>query len=214
MFEHSLKNAYIGEVKEKSIDLRGKTLAEVQAEWWDVVSWNWSYNLNSNWLTTVTSANNWVELYTPITLTAWNKVTINLTGSWTRLSSQYNYGYNSILKWGVGTVLWNEWTPLFCWALNTWSIWGATWFEYNDGLVWTDWPHTAWWDFEMTLTFDLSTWEATYTLTWAMSHTATMTLTSAQISGILSINYFRYRIGIYNNSNTAILKTASFRIEE
>ena len=192
----------------KSIDLRWKTLAQIQAEWWDITSRNWWYNLNSNWLTTTSSTNNWIELYTPIALTAWNKVTVNLTGSWTRTDANYS---STLFGW-VWTTYGNN-TPVFVWAINTWSQWGTTWFEYNGSLIWTSWPHSSWGDFEMTLTFDLRTWAATYTLVWAMNHTTSMTLTSAQISWILNSTYFRFRIGIYKSDNTAILKTVSFKVE-
>jgi len=192
----------------KSIDLRWKTLAQIQAEWFDITSRNWWYNLNSNWLTTTSSSNNWIELYTPITLTTWNKVTVNLTGSWTRTDANYS----SILFGWVWTTYGNN-TPVFVWDINTWSQWGTTWFEYNGSSIGTSWPHSSWGDFEMTLTFDLRTWAATYTLVWAMNHTASITLTSAQISWILNSTYFRFRIGIYKSDNTAILKTASFKVE-
>ena len=48
MFQHSMQNAYIGEVYEYSYDFRNKTLAGVQADWWSFPEWTDWVSFNSN----------------------------------------------------------------------------------------------------------------------------------------------------------------------
>ena len=76
MFEHSLKNAYIGGVYEYSYDFRNKSTSQITADGWIVVSWTPS--TSSDWLKSSDGA---IVLYN-IGNAMTNATKITLTCSW------------------------------------------------------------------------------------------------------------------------------------
>ena len=193
----------------KSIDLRGKTLAQVQAEWFDITSWNGSYTLDSNWLHTVSSSNDTAQLYyhLPSTLTSSNKLQLKQTWYTTRVETTYAGEWRMSFYNTYGDYI-SQWIS---WWYDTWSAWFWTWIMVASSLK-EAWPKTTWWDFSMTLDIDFSTWKIDFVLTWAMSFTSTYTMNSTELNNALTYDYIQYNAMVYNSSWVSRIYTAEFTI--
>lgn len=219
-FEHSLKNAYIGKVIEKSVDLRGKTLAEVQAEWWDIAAFSWSYILGSDWLKNGTTSNNVVFLsyYLPEALTSSNKIKIHITWHRTRNAISWNYNYIWWQDIGLINTIANSWINFISWNYRAWNNGDNTWINYYYNNVLTTlssvWPNNVWGDTDLTFELDLSDGSMTFNITSPTTWTWTWTLSASQLSYVLWLRYVYFRTINLNssNSNYGLIKTIDLTI--
>ena len=194
-----------------STDLRQcSSEADVIAQWWGgIAKYNtWNYTLaNGNWIE-LTSWHNFVcSLYYPLTtpLTTSNKVTMHCTGNWRNWS--YSWGermYLSTATWDAGWT----WACLAFYATET----GIR--IDNDISDITHW--NGYWDFDITMVVDLSTWVITYTWTAASGNYKTInltrTMTAAQIQNAISKSYLTFETICYS-FYAHKLYTAEIKIE-
>lgn len=204
----------------KSIDLRWKTLAQIQAEWFDVTSRNWSYILDSNGLrTTQKDANNWVQLYykLPKLLTASNKIYLKQT--WYGNCSGEFWGINVIWVhiWPWDSSSWHEFYRCIKWQYWTGNYYTSSpsvvksWVLYDESLInsWNGWTR---WNVTIEMNIDLSTGGYSFKCSSPLSYTLTWTLTSSQISTILTYQYVIFSLVSYTSWDCRIY-TAEFTVE-
>jgi hypothetical protein len=176
LYEHPLKNAYIGGYYEYSYDFRNKTTSQVQTDWWTIGSWvsfdsNWAYS--STWSSTTKAIPFSIENAKKIILTAWlynaNNMNCscgmqNTASSGTNGCSIYLEGYSSSYsQYSLNGVTTN------------FTISEPSWQSY--------WTYTL--DFE-NLTYSIVYWTV-YTKSW--------TMTQAQANAIKSNNkYLRFAV--------------------
>ena len=210
-----LKNAYIGEVLHKYIDVRWKTLAQIQTEWWTFHNNRGSYTLDSNWISIYQqNSQALISYHLSNSLTTNNKITFKVTGNCTSAETTSWY-------WGVETIwLFNN-TEL--WYRSTWvygqyhswynSWWWFTWLGSNDSAISTTWTRNKWWDISFVVTIDLSTWVCTYNITWPVSFSTTATLTSEKINTLLTYRYINFWVDEFTANYYMRLHTAELTIE-
>ena len=204
-----LKNAYIGEVIHKYIDVRWKTLAQIQAEWWDL-TYSKSYTLDSNWIS-VSANNSWFNLYYPISLT--NAHTITLKCTW------YTNWWGSWYWWWAFVWINNatsEFGWYLAWVYQSWNNagWKGTnirlWF---DNILSTSWGNNTSWDINQTFIINLDTWVCTYNITSPVTFNTSATLTSAQLSQVKQYWYIWFHSEEWTTNYIMRLYTANITVE-
>ena len=197
----------------KSIDLRWKTLAQIQAEWFDIMSWNGSYVLNSNWLCTDGTINNGISLYYNLWTTLKSTNIIKVKATW------YIWG-GSNLKWYVfiGTAYearaW--WTKNWTWLQYTSWTSSSGWQTRpytNTTALGTAWGNWTTGNVNMEFTLDLNTWNYTGKITSPVTYNTSGTLTASQITNILTYQYISFVIVSYEVNLTNMLYTVEFTVE-
>ena len=212
----TLKNAYIGKVIYKYIDVRWKTLAQIQAEWWWVNNGNWSYTLDSNWIS-VSTQNAWANLYYPISLTNAKKITLrytwNCTSPWS--SSYWWWAMLWISDANNSPSLSDMGNFLF----GIYQSWGNSWWKgtnirlwFNNILSTTLWNNTAG-NIDETFVIDLDTWALTYSINWPVTWTTSATLTSSQLAQVKQYWYICFTPIEWSGGYYMRLYTAEFTIE-
>ena len=175
--EKILKNAYIGEVKEYSIDFRWNTQAWIEANGWTFTPRsNPSYSFSSSWLTV--SNNGWQLLIArSIDTTQFSKITLTWTGY--LFDAWWQWDWKIWLKiWQVTTDFNNEsLNQVLCavnWTEASWYRW--FWLWYNGAWSWY-WTIQQQWNYTRTLEIDLSNWAIKWNssdwqaLSWTLNST-------------------------------------------
>ena len=220
--ETELKNAYIGKVIEKSVDLRGKTLADLQALWWTWVYSNWTYTWDSNWLTLPSSSSSSagdkhiIVYYYADGITSNSKIKLHATGYCARTYSNHSYMYNSAMFIWLynsydgdrGTWFWGGYN-----ASSASATWLIPWISLNASIIWTQMSWNVGGDVDMTVEIDFPNKTAKYTTTSPISQTTTSTLTDSQIETILAYKYVVFNVYKSDKSVVTSLYTTSFSIE-
>lgn len=191
LWEHKLKNAYIGEVYEYSYDFRNKTTTQLANDGWTNVS---SATVNSNWIT----FSSWTAIFNQLSWLSSRMATAN------RLVLTYTMWYASSSNAVAGLTLMN----------NNNDNSGQTWWYLNQSayevlinnsslLVGSHW--TLSWDLTNTFNYDLVNKQCSITFQWLYNNT--VSITDAQISWIRNLAYIRCPIA------TMYLKKISITIE-
>ena len=185
MFEHSLKNAYIGEVYDYSYDFRNKTTANLTADWFSVYEWTWK--VNSSWLSSNSSnarviVNKSIQSLLNATKLTITQLCILSNGSvWIRL----NWTWRTYATWMYMGTTENYQTLAIAGTANNYSWMSA-------------------WTYTQTAIFDFVNKTATLSCTWKSDHTETMTDT--QINNIKNnIN----NIEFYIDRNSSYIQTVN-----
>lgn len=168
MFEHSLKNAYIGEVYEYSYDFRNKSTSQITADGWTVVSGSASFN--SNWLYSTSNPFRLKKDWFLTHIANANKVTLTL-----------NY---NLAAWNIYWAMAKTLTS----SGGTW-ISGTTtdlaWTQQRSLVVYQDATRVSWmaaWKYTTKCILDFVNKTAIGTITWYAD--LTRTLTDTEISNI------------------------------
>ena len=185
----------------KSIDVRWKTLAQIQAEWWNIYNWRWSYTLDSNWLSVSTNNASLMLYYATPTLTTSN--TIEMKYSWycTSAENTSNYGWVCWL-WLFGQLSSTYYNYWLYGTYNSWynPNWWYTGMVYNWSQIWNQWWRNKGWNISYTMNINLWTWVVDYHITSPVSDfTTTYTLNSTQITDVLSKWYIWVVIEEFTN---------------
>ena len=177
LVQKELKNAYIGEVIEYSIDFRWNTQSWIEANGWTFTPRNSpSYSFSSSWLTI--SNNGWQLLIArSIDTTKFSKITLTWTG----------YLFDAWWQWDgwLAIKVWQVTSDFNNWALaqvigrvprNTASWYAGIWIDY-DGTGHYTWTALSAGEYTWTFTIDLSTGWMTnvcsngQTISWTMNST-------------------------------------------
>lgn len=213
LIQKGLKNFSNGDVKDITLDLRGKTLTDIQNAGFDGVSWTW-YALDSYWLHLWWTSNTRFSLYKYVPdLSSDNVVEINMKGSATRNYSWHNYQYNCYFCCWLFLDNVSTWsTSLRCWYNTGTNDHWYIWIEYNESLISTTSSTFVWWNYDLTARIDLSTWVVNYTLTSPTIFTTTATLTSSQLQNLLTYKYITIQNVVMDGSNSSYLTDVSVKI--
>ncbi len=198
MPQHELKNAYIGEYGQTYyIDLKNKSKAAIEAEWFSVHEWG-SPQYTSSWFA------DWF-IYKTIDFTDVNKITITINWQWTWSS------YWGVFWWLLQGSLSNVYSNSLAWVKNFSSAdWNyALFISYND---WKQTKAGTWWvswAFKVEYVVDLTTNIATCSITWGS--TATWTYDFSSYASTVKSTY--NNIGVFSNSQTSIAWDLSIKIK-
>lgn len=195
---------------QKSIDLRGKTLAQVQAEWWDINYWgDGSYVIDENGLWNTGGNNNAVQLYYYFSsgFTSSNKVTLRLTWNTPR-----NSELATVNNLWLQPVINTAWNNGIAFNYHSWSntAWGITSVYYDGSPIWSSGSQDVGGDTNMEFSLDFSTWVYSATITTPVSFTWSWTLTSSQISNILTQKYIVFTLCSFARRQYPKIKTVDF----
>jgi len=228
LYEHELKNAYIGDVYDMQIDFRGKTLAQLQDLWWAETKYNancwlsyWADGVQvyrASWNYGVW----WVYIQLPRAITANDKITMIFTGVWWswdtnwRLfvsladqptvslasSTQIETDY-SICVWSNNSPQWITCQKSVNWT-KTWDV-----FTLSRDKSWSSWNVA--WECILDLPNNKVSWNCTapssqvYSMEW--------TITTDWKNCIIWTNYFIVWAWCYVASINHKLQTAEIIIE-
>ena len=192
MFEHPLKNAYIGEVYEYSYDFRGKSSTILTNDWWTISG---SPSFDSNWMSW-----SWINVYRALP---------TITSSTNRITLKYTFNIN------------NSAASLFrIWTMSGSSLTNVSWMfittgssnyrRIHIGNTWTNYNGVSNWTYTAVLTLDLANniWECT--TTWLSS--LNWTITNSEKSVIMS-NIKNILANIDKASGTGYLQSVYVLVE-
>ena len=171
MFEHELKNAYIGEVYEYSYDFRGKTSSNLTADGWTIVKG--TPTLNTYWI-----SGSDIRLTRGIDVSNAKKITISIYGT---LSSANSFA------WGIAKSVTTSWSVGWTWSFMSSESNGR---QINIYWTSTEFSWISAWTYTQTATFDLEnkTWKLS--TTWKTDQTWTLTDTDvANIKNQIAVIY-------------------------
>ena len=203
--ENPLQNAYIGEYTEwqyeYSYTFKWKTVAQIQADWFSLLTG--TIKVNSNWVTWSSTTDCRIKVDIPSLANA-KKITI----SWTDVVNTSTIAHNatSFLIWvGSGWGTWAIWMNLqgstYTWVYVSWKFSGT-------GVHWTVvWRITANWTYKPTIIIDLENKIATGILSWF--NNSTLALTDAQVAEIRTFTY----LCPYTSVNHSAISDISITIE-
>ena len=165
LYEHKLKNAYIGEVYEYSYDFRNKVASQVTADWYVTAAWTPAYN--SNWFTSSNSS-----------VARINKNIESLANA-TKITLSFTVVLGSSATW--------TWIRLM-WASRTYWTWVL--FDVNSNLCqyfigWDKVTDSSWlssWTHTTTVVLNLTNKTAVFSRTWKTDYSTS--ITDTQISNI------------------------------
>ena len=196
----------------KSIDVRWKTLAQIQAEWWGLNYWK-SYTLDSNWIS-VSANNAWVAFYYPLSLSNAHNITLKYT--W------YTNWWGSWYWWGAALWISNNVdfsTTMEWYLLGMYQSWNNAWWKGTNIRLWfnnvlsTSWGNNTSWDINQTFVINLDTWVCTYTITSPVTFNTSVTLTSAQLAQVKQYWYICFTPQEWTANYIMRLYTAEFTIK-
>lgn len=190
-------------------DLRWATLAGLQAQWWDGILYrNASYVLNANGLTSSSTDNDSAFLYKNIPdLNSNNIITIKLTGNmptwcfiWSDMSNQNVFPAiysNSLRMWyKTGT----QTTPYVISYNDSTALWTQPYWDTN-------------WNITLTTKVNLSTGVIEYNLTSPKTFTSTATLTSTQLTNVLTYKNIWVRTQKFTGGSNWYIYTVELTVE-
>lgn len=195
-----------------SSDLRWATLAWLQAQWWDWIAYRFNtYRLDSTGLRSSTTSNDVAYLYKNIpTLSSNNIITIKVTWNVTKGS---DYGANITTHITSTTTFPSSYSNSLSGRFYAWNAaFNNRWIVYNDSTVIGTKPSAdTWWDTTLITKINLSTWYVEYTLTSPISFSTSWTLTSAQLTNILTYK----NVWVYSQRSTsdATIYTVELTVE-
>ena len=203
----------------KSIDVRWKTLAQIQAEWWTLSNWRWSYTLDSNWITVYPQASasqSSVTLYfdLPQDLTANSKITLSATWYCTAPSGT-GYAWWVLSVWIFKTV-WNWYynnQMAACYSNGSSSQAWTTWISIDSASIGSTLTRWVGWNINYTAVFDLKTKTAKFNITWPVTWTTSWTLTTAQVNTVLAYKKACIVVEEFSENYMQRLYTASITVE-
>ena len=199
LYEHELKNDYIGDVFEYGYDFRNKSSSQLSADWWSVL--RWTLETWSSWITSPTGKD--VGLWYSRDLSTVKKITMD-----TSIVRNRDDSYS-----GRGMWFWVALnTSNFCCfrVYNNW--WNYTWIRVRSIIWWNvyDWTNVG------------NIWTSSYnpkfiidlenkTLTWEISwySNSTYTLSDAQITAIRSMSY----LTVYATQHNFYIQNVNITVE-
>ena len=168
VWTNTMKNAYIWDVYEYSYDFRGKTISQVQADWWNIFEWLSAATINSYWI----SLTNGQELRAKIDKSWILKNAKKITMGMIATLNWYSASRFSYYK--TATISTREWF--------TWPRYASSWYQttiYSDST--TDSVSLSW-TATMTTVLDLD--NKTWITTSSKWYSRSWTLTDEQVSNI------------------------------
>lgn len=192
-----------------SSDLRWATLAGLQAQWWDNILYRFaSYVLDANGLTNSSTENDSAFLYKNIPdLNSNNIITIKLTGNmptwcyiWSDMSNQNTFPaiYSNSLRMWYKTD--TKTTPYVISYNDSTALWTQPYWDTN-------------WNITLTTKVNLSTGVIEYNLTSPKTFTSTATLTSTQLTNILTYKNIWVRTQKFGGGYNWYIHTVELTIE-
>jgi hypothetical protein len=192
-------------------DLRWETLAWLQALGRDWITNYGAYTLNSNWLKNGNSTNNRCALN-------YDASQLDLTGKKLTLYEEWTISDTGYYAWKVGIRCTNPAMNTYYLEayLNGWDNAASPCWMWILGQS-KFWPWTPWsWDYTLKYEIDFSTWETSVISTWAIATTWTYTMSSSEISGVLtglSTGYIRFYATNYQSGHQHTLKLVSIKVQ-
>ena len=190
LIEHTLKNAYIGEVYEYSYDFRNKSITTLNNDWWSIPEWQSYVSFDATWMKLTglpcklkKSLPSWI-------LSTAKKITL--------VSSWQNNWYSA--RFALASVV------------QSWSSANSTWW-YADTrtgtriieLYGTQYSTSWWfytWSYTMKSIIDLENKIATLSITWYSD--ITQSITDAQITNIRNNSPLLYIYSYSVSTSTTI----------
>ena len=214
-----------GYVIELSSDLRGATLAWLQAQWWTDIygTWDRGYTLDSSWFYPNRVSNNRSAIFRLVSdIASMSKVKIHCTWILTRNHSANNYQYCSyVTMWlydlsgGNMPDVWNNnWLVFKYNASNPYNTSAKSWIYYGSTLIWNEITTHYGGTVDFTAEIDLQAKTVLYKITSPVSATVSWTLTDAQIASIWSYPYVWVMIWHMDPEEREILYTAELLVED
>ena len=189
MFEHSIKNLYIGKVYEYSYDFRNSSVSAVQNEWWTISNTS-TLNFWSNWMRATNNTNS--TLTKSANLTNANKIQITANVNLTTWDKTW-----AIVTWMCLNTSWDN-------NFALWRIWASTYisriidnignYQWNWSDNYYSWTGTSW-SQTLKIVYDLGakTMTSYRILNWA-EISKTSTLSDTQVSNIKACQYWRIEL--------------------
>ena len=207
LYEHELKNAYIGEVYEYSYDFRNKTLAQIQADGWNETKYNSNCWLSywSSWFS-VSKINSstttwawWLYFQLPSTISSTDKITMQFTWVWWSWDTRWrlfvsltdvptiSLASSTQIETDLSTCIWSASLPQWITCQKSVS-WTQTWnvYELIRNVAWTSWFASA--KCVLDLPNNKVSWEVTSPS--SLAYSMEWTITTAWKNCIIWAKYF------------------------
>lgn len=195
LWEHKLKNAYIGEVYEYSYDFKNKSSTDLSNAGW---SYTWTLETGANW---VTAPNRYdIQLYKTFDFSNANRINITATTQWSTNDSIWRH----ISFWCGDTA--SNWVRLLLSSVN-YSTSRINVDVNGTQTLWTDLWNIGTSTYTSTLVIDLVNKTVNWTIPWLW--TSTLTLSDAQVTMIRWLPY----LWLYTTQHTFYMQDISITIE-